>query len=363
MVSISMNLFDSGRPVGTFEARHSIRTPVVFTVLLGILSSFLGGLIYFVFLTYPIKKIDKTMADLQRAEEEQRKSRETAERLAAETAVIADISRLIGSTLDINEVYERFAVETKKLIPFDNVTVNLCNLHENTMFAAYVSGSDIAGRRKGDPLVLKGSLSEAVIRTRTSHCIQPVSIEETVRQFPGLSLIFQMGLRSIMCVPLVSRDEVIGVLHIRSKKPDAYKERDLRMAERIGGQIAGAIANAQLFSELKNTESSLRESEGRFRALVEQAAVGVAEIELSTGRFCTVNRRLCGMVGRTEEELLASTFQAITHPEDLHLQEEKTALLLAGKIGRYSLEKRYIRKDGEIVWVNITVSPLWKPGE
>ncbi len=69
------------------------------------------------------------------------------------------------------------------------------------------------------------------------------------------------------------------------------------------------------------------------------------------------------MVGRTEEELLATTFQAITHPEDLHLHEEKTALLVAGKIGHYNLEKRYLRKDGEIVWVNITVSPLWKPGE
>jgi len=166
-----------------------------------------------------------------------------------------------------------------------------------------------------------------------------------------------------MCVPLVYRDEVIGVLHFRLKKPNAYTEQDLRLAEKIGTQIAGAIANARLFVDLKKTENSLRASEGRFRALVEQAAVGVAEVEISTGRFFTVNRRLCEMVGRKEEELMATTFLAITHPEDLHLHEGKTALLLAGKIGHYSLEKRYLRKDGEIVWVNITVSPLWKPGE
>jgi PAS domain S-box-containing protein len=63
------------------------------------------------------------------------------------------------------------------------------------------------------------------------------------------------------------------------------------------------------------------------------------------------------MVGRTEEELLATTFPAITHPEDLHLHEGKTQMMLAGEIHHYSLEKRYLRKDGEIVWVNITVSP------
>ena len=112
---------------------------------------------------------------------------------------------------------------------------------------------------------------------------------------------------------------------------------------------------------LKKTENSLRESEGRFRALIEQAAVGVAENEMWTGRYITVNRRLCEMVGRTEEEMLATTFQAITHPEDLRLHEEKTALLASGEIEHYSLEKRYLRKDGGIIWADITVSPLWKP--
>ncbi len=278
-------------------------------------------------------------------------------------AVIAEIGLVIGSTLHIDEVYERFAAETRKLIPFDSLTVNLYNSQENTMHVAYVSGLSINGRRQGDPLVLEGSLSEAVIRSRTSICIQPASIDETTDRFPRLSPIFQAGLRSILCVPLIYRDEVIGVLHFRSKKRKAYTKQVLRLAERIGMQIAGAMVNAQLFSDLKKTEDSLRKSEGRFRGLVEKAAVGVAEIEMRTGRFFTVNSRLCEMMGRTEEEMLNTTFLAITHPEDIHLHKEKTAFLLAGKIGHYSLEKRYLQKDGGIIWVNITVSPLWKPGE
>ena len=63
----------------------------------------------------------------------------------------------------------------------------------------------------------------------------------------------------------------------------------------------------------------------------------MAKIIMETGQFITVNRRLCEMVGRTEEELLATTFLAITHPEDSHLHEEITQMMLAGEIDHYSL--------------------------
>ena len=199
----------------------------------------------------------------------------------------------------------------------------------------------VPGRKPGDSFPLASSVNEMLLRTRKGLIIQPAAVEEIAGRYPSLVSTFEAGVRSMMSVPLISRDKVIGGLHFRSKEPNSYTAETLRLAERIGAQIAGAIANAQLFADLKNTGSSLRESEGRFRALFEQAAVGVSETDMFTGRYITVNRRLCEMVGRTEEEMLATTFLAITHPDDLHLHEEKTALLLAGKIGYYSLEKRY----------------------
>ncbi len=209
----------------------------------------------------------RDITERKQVEEELRRNHAVTERLAQEMAVIAEIGRLIGSTLDIEEVYERFAAETQKLLLFDSLTVNLYNIQKNTICIAYVSGLGIDGRRYGDPLVLEGSLSEAVIRARTSLRIQPASIDEIVGQFPRLSPIFQAGLRSIMCIPLVYRDEVIGVLHFRSKRSNAYTEEDLRRAERIGVQIAGAIANAQLYAGLKKTEQELKESEQSYREL------------------------------------------------------------------------------------------------
>ncbi|MFZ4439065.1 MAG: PAS domain S-box protein [Syntrophales bacterium] len=278
-------------------------------------------------------------------------------------AIISDIGRLIGSTLNIDEVYERFATETRKLIPFDRVAVNLHELKQGVVRIAYVSGEEVQGRKPGDSFPMNGSVSEAVIKTKNAMLIHPASLEDMQTQFPDHSGTIMAGMRSVMGVPLISQNEVIASLHFRSKKPNAYTEQDLRLAEKIGMQIAGAIANSQMFNDIIRTGEALRESETRFRAIFMQAAVGVAEIEMDTGRFLTVNRCLCEMVGRTEEEMLATTFQSITHPEDLQRHDDKTALLRTGKIGHYELEKRYLRKDGETVWVNITVSPLWNPGE
>lgn len=297
------------------------------------------------------------------ARQVRRLSRDAAERLAEEMAVLAEIGRLIGSTLDIEKVYERFALEARRLIPFDRLVVNLNDPDGNVGTVAYVAGMDIPGRRPGNSFSLRGSVNEALERTRSGMLFHPTTIEEVEKRFPSLVSTFRQGIRSFMAIPLISQEKTIGALHFRMMKANAYTDTEFALAQRIGDQITGAIANAQLLAGLKRAEGSLRESEGRFRAMVEHAAVGVAEIEVATGRFLTVNRRLCEMVGRTEEELRSATFLSITHPEDLQLHDEKAEELQTGKIKFYSLEKRYLRKDGAIVWVNITVSPLSKPGE
>src|SRR3989338_1380926 len=83
----------------------------------------------------------------------------------------------------------------------------------------------------------------------------------------------------------------------------------------------------------------------------------------STGRFIKTNKKYCEIVDYTLEELQSVDFRAITHPDDWQLQDEMTAGFLGGKFSEYTIEKRYIRKDRSIVWVSLTCSALWKPGE
>ncbi|MBD1933925.1 MULTISPECIES: PAS domain-containing sensor histidine kinase [Cyanophyceae] len=107
--------------------------------------------------------------------------------------------------------------------------------------------------------------------------------------------------------------------------------------------------------ELQQVQEALFESEQRFRATFEQAAVGISHVGID-GRWLRVNQKLCEIVGYTREELLKLTFQDITHPEDLEADLVLANQLLAGEIKTYSMEKRYLRKDGSIVWINLTGS-------
>jgi diguanylate cyclase (GGDEF)-like protein/PAS domain S-box-containing protein len=107
----------------------------------------------------------------------------------------------------------------------------------------------------------------------------------------------------------------------------------------------------------RRLELSLVENEARLRSIMQHAPIGLAVVSLE-GRFLEVNRSLCEIVGYAEEELVRLTFQQITHPADLASDLDNVNRLLAGEIPHYKMEKRYIRKDGELVWIQLTVSLL-----
>ena len=107
--------------------------------------------------------------------------------------------------------------------------------------------------------------------------------------------------------------------------------------------------------ERRQAEEALRQSEERFRLTFENAASGIAHVA-PDGRWLRVNQRLCEMTGYTQAELLARTFQDLTHPADLATDLEFVRRVLAGEMSRYSLEKRYLRRDGSVLWINLTVA-------
>ena len=115
----------------------------------------------------------------------------------------------------------------------------------------------------------------------------------------------------------------------------------------------------QEITERKQWEEALKENEERFRSTFEQAAIGIAHVS-PEGRFLRINQRFCDIVGYSLEEMLSHNFQEITHQDDLDADLEYVRQLLSGEIQTYSMEKRYFKKNGSRVWVNLTVSLVRK---
>jgi PAS domain S-box-containing protein/putative nucleotidyltransferase with HDIG domain len=111
----------------------------------------------------------------------------------------------------------------------------------------------------------------------------------------------------------------------------------------------------QDITETRRAKQALEESEARYRATFEQAAVGVAQVGVD-GRFQRVNERLCEILGYSHEELTQLCFPDVTHPSSLPDNTTGAGRLLSGERDEYRAEKLYVRKDGSTVWASLTSS-------
>ncbi|MCJ7792172.1 MAG: PAS domain S-box protein, partial [Dehalococcoidia bacterium] len=293
-----------------------------------------------------VEALQDKMAERKRAEGALRKSEETAKRLAQENAVIAEIGRIISSTLNIKEVYDRFAEEVKKLIPFDRIAIRTINPKDNTTTTAYILGVDVPGHQLGSTVPLFGTVIERCIRTQSSLLFQPESMDEVVNRFPHLLPTFKAGLRSMMFVPLISKDQVIGVLSLQATKPKAHTEGDLRLAERVGHQIAGAIVNAQLFVERKQGKE-------KYRTILRTAMDGFWIVDMQ-GRFLDVNDAYCRLIGYSRDELLTmriSDIEAVERSEETARRIQKIM-----EVSGDRFETHHKCKDGRIIDIEVSVN-------
>jgi len=297
------------------------------------------------------RQLQQANSERKEVEERLRRSEGAANRLSQENMVIEKFGRVVRSALDIEEVYGRFAgfaEEVGKLILFDRVTITIMNPEDNTLTMTYVSGPagpDIAGQRAGDVFPMAGTLAEEVIQNRSSLLIQPESARETTEQFPDFLPYFRAGFQSMLSVPLTSKDGVMGVLSFLSTRQNAYTEMDLRVAERIGTEIAAAIAKAQIFLERKQAEEALQ----KYRFVVDHSTVGIWILQ--DEKLIFVNPKCTEILGYSAEELTSKPLAAFLHPDDRESETERYSSWLKGEMPLSTYRYRFLHKDGSIKWL------------
>jgi PAS domain S-box-containing protein len=169
---------------------------------------------------------------------------------------------------------------------------------------------------------------------------------------PLKSAIRSEGIRAAAFIPLVSSRKLIGKFMTYYDAPHVFTDDELELATTIATQLAQAI-------EHKRDEEALRESEARLRATVEQATAGVARCD-TNGRILFANRTLCKMLGYTESELIGRSVADVTHRDDVKRNMRLFwRMIRSGK--PFEIEKRYIRKDGSVLWADVSASAVREP--
>lgn len=154
------------------------------------------------------------------------------------------------------------------------------------------------------------------------------------------------------------RDEVVNIVH-----PDGTMIRLLSYASPLRdeqGKVRGVIGGFVDITEREQIKEALRTSEERFRRAFDDAPIGVSLVS-PTGHFLRANPCYCNLVGYTEAELMAMSFQTITHPDDQEQDIEGFRQILAGEVRSFKMEKRYITKQGAVVPVVLNTAPIRDP--
>jgi diguanylate cyclase (GGDEF)-like protein/PAS domain S-box-containing protein len=168
---------------------------------------------------------------------------------------------------------------------------------------------------------------------------------------PGIRSYAGVAIRSLQGLPL-------GTVCAVGWEPREFNEADIGCLSQAALLVSHELHQREALIDSRRFDiSALRDLDGeaRFRSVFEGAAVGIALIGLD-GRWIEVNDSLCRIVGYGHEELAHLTFQDITHPGDLDIDIERLQELVRGDVDRYTIDKRYIRKTGEVIWVNLTVA-------
>jgi len=154
-----------------------------------------------------------------------------------------------------------------------------------------------------------------------------------------------------LCLPLRRFSRLVGTLSIGAADAGAFDQEIVRLFENMAMDLSFGIENMA-------RDAELRHSEEQFRAIFEMAAIGIGQADPTTGRFLRVNQRLCDITGYSATEMRELSVPEITMPEDRDADWDLFQRVVSGELPDYRLEKRYVRKDGSLAWVNVNMTVI-----
>jgi diguanylate cyclase (GGDEF)-like protein/PAS domain S-box-containing protein len=227
---------------------------------------------------------------------------------------------------------------------------------EGTSYRILAVSSPLAGLHAGQVYPLANVFCEQVIRERRPVAHHHIGLDPKVSQYPVYG---ETRLERYLGAPLWVNDQIYGTLSFSDTVPQdvPFSADDLEFLELQALALGRVIERDLQDRQREQTELRLNENIALFESAFHSAAIGMSLVGRD-GRWLKVNREMCQMLGYSESELLTIDFQTVTHPDDLGNDLSQMNDLLEGRRNNYKLEKRYLHKNGAVVWALLSVSVI-----
>jgi PAS domain S-box-containing protein len=294
---------------------------------------------------------------------ERKQAREALRRYAERLRVLRETERSILAARTAEEIAASALSHMQRLIPFLRASVTLFDREAGEMSLLAVhpgaTGFDRAWRYplQEDPFLAK--LGEGQV-----HAVE--DLRDVAPPSTLIQVLQTQGVRAYVNVPLIVQGALIGSLNLGMAVPEVPGEDEIEVAQEIADELAIGIQQARLLAQVQHhaeelerqvraRTAALRVSQARFHAVFEEAAIGIALVNRK-GRILDSNPALQRMLGYERDELEGMVFSELAHPDNVADDADLYDELIVGKRTHYQVEGRYVRKDGQPIDANLTVS-------
>jgi PAS domain S-box-containing protein len=297
-------------------------------------------------------------------------TRQALHQYANRLEILHHTDQAILSARSVDEIADAALFHIRQLVDSPRVSSVVFDFDQEIVTVIAVDADGDTALDKG----WQGSLSPPwfaeELRYGQIHTIENLqSLSPTSK---AIEVLQQEGIRTYVNVPLVARGQLIGAFNIALASPDELTPERIDIVREVADQLALSIQQTRLHEQVRQHAEELEQrvaqrtaaleaSEARFRAIFEQAAIGIALLD-DENRIITSNAALQQMLMTTERELEGAYFPSLMHPDDASTEEDLFHWV-KGEVERfYKAERRYVRGDGQSIWANLIVSLVHRPG-
>ena len=300
---------------------------------------------------------------------ERKRTREALRRYAQRLRLLHDIDQFVLSAPPLEQILMAALVRLRAMTPYLQASVSLFDHDSGDWIVLAVDST-------GEPELAKGAsgpLADVwyIDQLRRGETYVAADLQEATDLSPLGKLLRSMGTRSYVSVPLIAEAELSGSLNVGMDTPGEPTAEQLEIWQEIAAELALAVRHERLRHDVQRhaeqledlveqRTAQLRASEARFRAVFEEAALGVALLDLE-GRIVAGNRALQEMLGASAEELRGIAFSQFSRPDDAERESEGYRAFMDGMQASLQVERRCVRTDGQVLWTSLTLSRVERP--